>query len=78
MAPAEAMRAMSGQEIREAFLKFYEGKGHNLPRVASASLVPDDPHCPSHHCWHAAVQADFPRTGDHATCNQLHENRKFY
>ncbi|KAK9861923.1 hypothetical protein WJX84_012306, partial [Apatococcus fuscideae] len=41
VAPAEAMRSMSGQEIREAFLKFYEERGHT--RVASASLVPDDP-----------------------------------
>ena len=41
MAPAAEMKSMSGQEIREAFLRFYEGHGHT--RVASASLVPDDP-----------------------------------
>ena len=34
--------AMTGSEIRESFLKFFEGKGH--VRVASSSLVPkDDP-----------------------------------
>jgi alanyl-tRNA synthetase len=34
--------AMTGSEIRESFLKFFEGKGHT--RVASSSLVPkDDP-----------------------------------
>ncbi len=34
--------AMTGSEIRESFLKFFEGKGHM--RVASSSLVPkDDP-----------------------------------
>ena len=33
---------MTGSEIRESFLKFFEGKGH--ARVASSSLVPkDDP-----------------------------------
>ena len=32
---------MSGDEIRDAFLKFYEGKSHKI--VASASLIPDDP-----------------------------------
>ena len=33
---------MTGSEIRESFLKFFEGKGHT--RVASSSLVPkDDP-----------------------------------
>ncbi len=31
----------SGAEIREAFLAFYEARGHR--RMASASLVPDDP-----------------------------------
>ncbi len=34
-------RPRSGAEIREAFLAFYEGRGHR--RMASASLVPDDP-----------------------------------
>jgi alanyl-tRNA synthetase len=34
--------AMTGSEIRESFLSFFEGKGHT--RVASSSLVPkDDP-----------------------------------
>jgi alanyl-tRNA synthetase len=34
--------AMTGSEIRESFLKYFEGKGHM--RVASSSLVPkDDP-----------------------------------
>ena len=34
--------AMTGSEIRESFLKFFEGKGH--ARIASSSLVPkDDP-----------------------------------
>jgi len=34
--------AMTGSEIRERFLKYFEGKGHT--RVASSSLVPkDDP-----------------------------------
>jgi alanyl-tRNA synthetase len=34
--------AMTGSEIRESFLKYFEGKGHT--RVASSSLVPkDDP-----------------------------------
>lgn len=33
---------MTGSEIRESFLKFFEGKGHT--RVASSSLIPkDDP-----------------------------------
>ncbi|MBU1745592.1 MAG: alanine--tRNA ligase, partial [Proteobacteria bacterium] len=33
---------MTGSEIRESFLKFFEGKGHS--RIASSSLVPkDDP-----------------------------------
>ncbi len=34
-------RPRSGAEIREAFLAFYERQGHR--RMASASLVPDDP-----------------------------------
>ncbi len=34
-------RPRSGDEIREAFLDFYEQRGHR--RMASASLVPDDP-----------------------------------
>ena len=40
-APASGSRPRSGAEIREAFLRFYEGLGHR--RMASASLVPDDP-----------------------------------
>jgi alanyl-tRNA synthetase len=36
-----AGRPRSGAEIREAFLAFYEQRGHR--RMASASLVPDDP-----------------------------------
>ncbi|HYP03659.1 MAG TPA: alanine--tRNA ligase [Cyanobium sp.] len=35
------LRPRSGAEIREAFLSFYERRGHK--RMASASLVPDDP-----------------------------------
>ena len=31
----------SGEEIRTAFLRFYEEKGHL--KVASASLIPEDP-----------------------------------
>ena len=31
-------RSWSGNDIREAFLKFFEGKGHR--RVRSSSLVP--------------------------------------
>jgi alanyl-tRNA synthetase len=34
-------RPRSGAQIREAFLGFYEQRGHR--RLASASLVPDDP-----------------------------------
>ncbi len=34
-------RPRSGAEIREAFLSFYQERGHR--RMASASLVPDDP-----------------------------------
>jgi alanyl-tRNA synthetase len=40
-APASGPRPRSGAEIREAFLRFYEELGHR--RIASASLVPDDP-----------------------------------
>ena len=40
MAVASA-QPRSGAEIREAFLAFFEARGHQ--RVASASLVPDDP-----------------------------------
>ena len=41
-APATgAGRPRSGAEIRAAFLDFYEQRGHQ--RIASASLVPDDP-----------------------------------
>jgi hypothetical protein len=35
------MQALSGGEIRERFLSFYEAKGHK--RLPSASLVPQDP-----------------------------------
>ena len=36
------MRALSGNQIREDFLRFFEGKGHR--RVHSSSLVPaNDP-----------------------------------
>jgi len=38
--PQEA-RPRSGEQIREAFLAFYEQRGHQ--RIASASLVPEDP-----------------------------------
>ena len=38
---AAAPTPRSGAEIREAFLQFYEQRGHR--RLASASLVPDDP-----------------------------------
>ena len=41
-APATgAVRPRSGAEIRAAFLDFFEQRGHQ--RVASASLVPEDP-----------------------------------
>jgi alanyl-tRNA synthetase len=40
-APAPGRRPRSGAEIREAFLRFYGERGHR--RMASASLVPDDP-----------------------------------
>ena len=40
-ASASGRRPRSGAEIREAFLRFYEERGHR--RMASASLVPDDP-----------------------------------
>lgn len=32
---------LSGAEIRERFLRFYESRGHQ--RVASSSLIPEDP-----------------------------------
>ncbi|MFN7898949.1 MAG: alanine--tRNA ligase [Synechococcaceae cyanobacterium] len=38
---AAGSRPRSGAEIREAFLGFFEGRGHR--RLASASLVPEDP-----------------------------------
>jgi len=38
---ASVMQALSGGEIRERFLSFYESKGHK--RLPSASLVPQDP-----------------------------------
>jgi alanyl-tRNA synthetase len=38
---SDAARPRSGPEIREAFLRFFEQRGHK--RMASASLVPDDP-----------------------------------
>jgi len=39
--PSGVSRPRSGAEIREAFLAFYAARGHQ--RLASASLVPDDP-----------------------------------
>jgi alanyl-tRNA synthetase len=39
--PGPNPRPRSGAEIREAFLAFYEARGHR--RMSSASLVPDDP-----------------------------------
>ncbi|ABB56906.1 alanyl-tRNA synthetase [Synechococcus elongatus PCC 7942 = FACHB-805] len=36
-----AAPALSGDQIRETFLKFFEGKGHR--RLPSASLIPEDP-----------------------------------
>ena len=41
MAAATPSRPRTGAEIRAAFLDFYEQRGHQ--RVASASLVPEDP-----------------------------------
>lgn len=38
---ADRPRPRSGAEIREAFLSFFEQRGHR--RMASSSLVPDDP-----------------------------------
>ncbi|MEO1002359.1 MAG: alanine--tRNA ligase [Cyanobacteria bacterium J06638_7] len=38
---SEGARPRSGAEIRAAFLDFYEQRGHR--RLASASLIPDDP-----------------------------------
>jgi len=38
---SDAARPRSGAEIREAFLGFFEQRGHQ--RMASASLVPEDP-----------------------------------
>ncbi|AJG41281.1 alanyl-tRNA synthetase [Thermotoga sp. RQ7] len=35
------MRYMTSEEIREAFLRFFEKKGHKI--LPSASLIPDDP-----------------------------------
>ncbi|MGB9796110.1 alanine--tRNA ligase [Fervidobacterium gondwanense] len=35
------MKYMTSDEIREAYLKFFENKGHK--RLPSASLIPDDP-----------------------------------
>ncbi|PKA57943.1 putative alanine--tRNA ligase, chloroplastic [Apostasia shenzhenica] len=34
-------KAMSGDEVRQRFLKFYASKGHKI--IPSSSLVPDDP-----------------------------------
>jgi hypothetical protein len=36
-----AAAVQSGAEVREAFLSFFEGKGHS--RLPSSSLVPEDP-----------------------------------
>uniref|UniRef100_A0A7S0R1E0 Alanine--tRNA ligase n=1 Tax=Chlamydomonas leiostraca TaxID=1034604 RepID=A0A7S0R1E0_9CHLO len=41
VAPAAQAPKMAGADIREAFLSFYESKGHT--RLPSSSLVPDDP-----------------------------------
>ncbi len=35
------MREMSSEQIREAFLKFFQSKNHNI--MPSASLIPEDP-----------------------------------
>lgn len=35
------MRYMTGHEIRESFLKFFESKKHTI--LPSASLIPNDP-----------------------------------
>lgn len=39
--PAAHSLLQSGAEVRERFLAFFEGKGHT--RLASSSLVPEDP-----------------------------------
>ena len=35
------MEKMTGQQIRTAFLQFFQSKGHKI--TPSASLIPDDP-----------------------------------
>ena len=55
----------TGAEIRAAFLSFYEERGHKV--MASASLIPEDPHGVAHHCGDVAVQAGLPRATEAAS-----------
>ena len=52
---------MTGSEIRESFLKFFEGKGH--ARVSSSSSYQDDLDTPVYERRHGPVQELFPGAG---------------
>ncbi len=41
VSPKSSIKALTGEEIRATFLKFYEERGHQI--MPSASLVPKDP-----------------------------------